>query len=251
MRFKYAVATAVAICCGATSFAFAADMPVKAPIYKAPAYVDPSWTGLYIGGNIGYSWGNWDAVGAVVSPTSQHSFNGNGLIGGVQAGFNWQFNPKWLVGVEADYQWSREKDEFSWVFPIVIGDARSGFTIRNELKLPWFATARARLGYFPDPNWLVYVTGGLAVGKVEDNASLTFGALRVSVSNSATKTGWTIGGGVEARLFNSTHWSAKLNISTSSRNREPLHQHFGDQGTRPDCTRRHQLQVLKRRATKA
>ena len=185
----------------------AADLPVKAPL--APVIAPYTWTGCYIGINAGYSWGHWDATGAVISPTDQHDFNVDGFIGGGQIGCNYQFNQNWLIGVEGDYQWSGEKDEFSWVFPIVIGDARSGFTIKNEMKFPWFATARARLGYIPDPNWLLYVTGGLAVGRVEDNASLTFGAINLAVSDAVTKTGWTAGAGVEVRLGNNSHWTVK------------------------------------------
>jgi outer membrane immunogenic protein len=195
---------------GLTHAALAADMPVKAPKMVA---VDPpaNWTGFYVGGNIGYSWGDFGATGAIVSPTGSQTYNANGVIGGVQAGFNWQFNRNWLVGIEGDYQWSGEKASNSWLFPITIGDARSGFTIANEYKLPWFATARARLGYLPDPNWLVYVTGGVAVGKVTGNASLTLGALSASVSDSVTKTGWTLGGGVETKIGGiGSHWSTKL-----------------------------------------
>jgi outer membrane immunogenic protein len=192
---------------GLAHSALAADMPVKAPRIVDP--VVANWTGFYVGGNVGYSWGNLDATGAVISPTGQSNFKANGFIGGVQAGYNWQFNRNWVVGVEVDYQWSAEKENQSWVFPIIIGDARSGFTIANEFKLPWFATARARLGYVPSPNWLLYATGGVAVGKVTDNASLSLGALSVSVSDSVTKTGWTIGGGVETKIGNS-NWSTKL-----------------------------------------
>jgi opacity protein-like surface antigen len=190
--------------------ATAADMPVKAPL-KAPVAIDPGWTGIYVGGNAGYSWGRWDATGIIIGPTGQHTFSVDGFVGGLQAGFNWQFNRNWLLGVEADYQWTTEKDDFSWVFPIVIGDARSGFTIKNEMKFPWFATARARLGYIPDPSWLLYVTGGLAVGRVEDTASLTFGALSASIGDQVTKVGWTAGAGTEAKIGGaSSHWSAKL-----------------------------------------
>jgi outer membrane immunogenic protein len=206
---KFFLGALASIAVAAIAPAQAADMPVKAMPKKAPIVVDPGWTGFYVGGNVGYSWGNWDATGVVIGPTGGHNFNVNGIIGGVQAGFNWQFNRDWLIGIEGDYQWSGEKDDFSWVFPITINDARSGFTIKNEMKFPWFATLRARLGYIPDPNWLVYLTGGLAVGRVEDTASLSLGAISLSISDATTKSGWTIGGGVEAKLGNSNHWSAK------------------------------------------
>jgi len=188
----------------------AADMPVKAMPKKAPVIVDPGWTGFYVGGNAGYSWGDWDATGLIFGPGGGHKYNVDGFIGGVQAGYNWQFDPKWLLGVEGDYQWSGEKDDFSFVFPILIGDTRSGFTIANNMKFPWFATGRARLGYIPDPNWLVYATGGVAIGRIETSAVATLGAASASVSDATTKTGWTAGAGVEAKLGTGSHWSAKL-----------------------------------------
>jgi outer membrane immunogenic protein len=176
----------------------------------APAIATPTWTGFYVGGNVGYSWGNWDATGQLVDLGGQHNFDVNGIIGGLQAGFNWQFNQNWLIGVEVDFQWSAEKDDFSWVFPISIGDSLSGFTIKNEMKFPWFATVRGRVGYVPDPNWLVYLTGGLAVGRVEESATASFNGASVTISDKDTKTGWTLGGGVEAKLGNNSHWSAKI-----------------------------------------
>jgi outer membrane immunogenic protein len=160
--------------------------------------------------NAGYSWGDWDATGVVIGPSGGHKFNVDGFIGGLQAGYNWQFNPKWLIGTEGDYQWSGEKDDFTWIFPIVIGDARSGFTIKNEMKFPWFAMGRARIGYLPDPNWLLFATGGVAIGRVETNALLTLGLASASASDATTKTGWTVGAGVEAKLGANSHWSAKL-----------------------------------------
>jgi hypothetical protein len=122
-------------------------MPTKAPAKRQPSpthldrflYRRKRWLRL----------GNWDATGVVVGPSGQHNFDVDGIIGNIQAGFNWRFNRNWLVGVEADYQWSAEKDDFSWIFPITIGDSRSGFTIRNEMKFPssevlFFASGKSR-----------------------------------------------------------------------------------------------------------
>src|SRR5438128_1112183 len=100
--------------------AIAADMPLKAPILKAPP---PLWTGFYLGGNIGYSWGFSDstltfsdaASGAVLASTSS-KFQLNGLIGGGQIGHNWQTG-SWVLGLEADIQASAQKGDTSSVCP--------------------------------------------------------------------------------------------------------------------------------------
>src|ERR1700739_4046869 len=78
--------------------ALAADMPArtytKAPVYTAPAVIY-NWTGFYIGGNVG---------GAFAGNNSLQGSNGR-LMGGVEGGFDYQFAPNWVVGIEAQYSW--------------------------------------------------------------------------------------------------------------------------------------------------
>src|SRR5262245_25941173 len=78
--------------------AAAADMAVKAPVLKAPPVEVWSWTGFYIGGNVGYSWGRSDTdftyfqntTGLILSGPLRAKFNMNGWVGGGQIGYNWQ-----------------------------------------------------------------------------------------------------------------------------------------------------------------
>src|SRR5262245_12833243 len=98
--------------------AFAADMAFKAPS-PAPVY---NWTGWYVGGNAGASFGNvktdfnapLSATFAVFSLTSNIAGSNrehpSGFIGGGQIGYNWQLSPLWVVGLEADFQGAVEKD---------------------------------------------------------------------------------------------------------------------------------------------
>src|SRR5947207_15458255 len=83
--------------------ALAADMPArpytKAPDYTAPAVVY-NFTGFYIGGHVG---------GAFAGDNSLVS-NDARFIGGVQAGFDYQFAPHWAVGAEAQYTWLSCRD---------------------------------------------------------------------------------------------------------------------------------------------
>jgi outer membrane immunogenic protein len=92
--------------------AFAADMAVKAPP-PAPAPVPPTWTGFYFGGNIGGAWSrNGQSEGQLFSGTTAASpllpfdTNGTNAIGGLQIGYNWQFVPQWVVGIEGDWSWT-------------------------------------------------------------------------------------------------------------------------------------------------
>src|ERR1700761_6208790 len=99
---------------GATS-ALAADLP--APVYtKAPVFVDPgyNWTGFYVGGSLGYSWGRsndtstfTNGAGTLLS-TSVGGSNLDGVVGGGQAGYNWQMQ-SWVWGLEGDIQGTGER----------------------------------------------------------------------------------------------------------------------------------------------
>ena len=78
-----------------TQFASAADLPVKAPVYKAPVMAPLyNWTGFYVGLNAGYNWGSQDNSLVTTSGVTLLSNNDhlNGFIGGGQIGYNWQVN---------------------------------------------------------------------------------------------------------------------------------------------------------------
>lgn len=170
----------------AGSAAMAADLPVKAP---APSYQPEAvttWTGFYIGANLGYGWAH---VG-----TSDFSNDLNGVIGGGQLGYNWQTGA-WVIGIEGDFQGS--------------GESRSdvgtvgGTTFNVDQSIPWFATLRGRIGYAFGPA-MIYFTGGGAW----ENYKLSVSAPGGSVNDNTTKTAWTIGGGGEWMF--APRWSAKL-----------------------------------------
>jgi outer membrane immunogenic protein len=197
--------------------ASAADLALKAP--PPPPIVD-EWTGWYVGLNLGGSFGRSSTTytGAGFAPftTSQHL---DGVVGGGQVGYNWQFNRNWLIGLEADIQGTSERGTANLptiVIPPIVGVAVvPGITSAATLtqKLPWFGTVRARLGVEPTSNWLLYVTGGLAYGEIRSTlntaAVTTTGvatATTATVNN--TRAGWTVGAGSEWMF--AKQWSAKL-----------------------------------------
>ncbi|MCP3409969.1 outer membrane protein [Bradyrhizobium sp. CCGB01] len=221
--------------------ALAADLAAR-PYVKAPVMVDPvwSWTGFYVGGNGGYSWGRSrsdvsyfnSATGAAVAPPAgsitNASFDMNGGIAGGQAGYNWQ-NANWVYSIEGDLQWSGEKGRAGFncagsaVFPIagpclpgltfLPPGALTGTTLTIDQHLQWFGTLRGRVGILATPKVLFYGTGGLAFGEIKTTGTMTgftpAGVAIASVgSNSATRAGWTAGVGVEGKI--TQNWSAKL-----------------------------------------
>ena len=181
-----ALFTAAGVALGADA---AAGADLGRDVYKAsPAMVSApyNWTGFYVGGNIGYSWGRADAdvaasdtlIDGIGLPDSSFSerLKPRGIIGGAQAGWNSQVG-NWVFGLEADLQASGQKDNRSRndAFDVEVclvgipgfcafGDRFEGTAASSlEAKLTWFGTARVRLGYAWD-GFMLYGTGGLAYG---------------------------------------------------------------------------------------
>ena len=206
----------------------AADMPLKAPPPPpAPVF---SWTGWYVGGNVGYSWGKADtdfnaapvmvttsAPASITIPgfAGSQSVKPEGIIGGGQFGYNWQFSPNWVVGLETDIQGSGEKasNNFSAIVDAVTGAAVTNY----EAKILWFGTVRGRIGYASD-RVMLYATGGLAYGEVKIDGTTTIsGSIRQpglllpfsithAIGHSQVNAGWTVGAGVEAVLVGNWTW---------------------------------------------
>jgi outer membrane immunogenic protein len=185
--------------------AFAADMAVKAPP-PLPAPL-PSWTGFYVGANGG--WGGKDptvtfapgdsfasavtcagGLGGGVCPPNA-SFNLNGSLGGFQIGYDRQINQNWLLGVETDFDWSTIKGTGTDSFPLVL--TPSSFVASENIQ--WFGTVRARVGFLPLNNVLLYGTGGLAYGRVDTHTGLNSAILE---ANGVTSFNCNNGGGAGA-----------------------------------------------------
>lgn len=219
--------------------ALAADLAAKAPVYTKAPVLEPvfNWTGFYIGGNLGYSWGNADnsttidrfttglPLPAPLIGTNGASNNADGFIGGAQAGYNWQVT-NWLVGLEADIQGSGERGS-STITCVGCADVGTDIVTNMNQKLEWFGTVRGRVGVLATPDVLLYATGGLAYGQVNVDGTVTgngaVGNTTVVLSGiSSTRAGWTAGAGVEGHIGG--NWTAKL---------EYLYMDLGTVGTGP------------------
>ena len=175
-----------ALLVAASSGAFAADLPVKAP-YMAPIALY-NWTGFYIGGNVGGAW----ETGTISDDLLSFSHTRSGFIGGGQIGYNWQFSPQFVLGVEWMFDGTDIRSDTGTVVSPVDGTLLSAHE-----KVDWLTTVTARLGYAAN-NWLFYVKGG--GGWVHDSATLTHvdaAGAAFSVGASDTKGGWVVGGGIE------------------------------------------------------
>ncbi len=175
--------------------AMAADLPGRgAAIAPAPVYnVVPAftWSGFYVGGQVGYGWSTvkgteFDVLGAVVARTTVKP---TGFFGGLHAGYNAQTGSL-VYGLEVDGDLSGvEKNSFA--------------TIGVKADESWRASARLRLGFAFD-RALIYGTGGLAAAST--SYTITDGAGTFARAKD-TQIGWTLGGGLEFAFNN--NWSAR------------------------------------------
>jgi outer membrane immunogenic protein len=203
---------------GATS-ALAADLPART-YTKAPVMVDPgyNWSGFYIGGNVGYSWGRSNDTSTLTNTAGTTLFttaggaNLDGVVGGGQIGYNWQIQ-NWVWGLEADIQGTDERGSRDLTCPIgtctppIVGAAvvpGAAVPISLDQKIDWFGTVRGRVGVLATPRVLFYATGGLAYGEVSSNETIA----ATSFSNSETLVGYTVGAGIEGAIGG--NWTAKL-----------------------------------------
>jgi outer membrane immunogenic protein len=174
--------------------ALAADLPAKAPIYKAPPPVSMfSWTGCFIGGHAGGSWSDKDwsdtPTGALRS-----SNDPSGFLGGAQVGCDYQFS-QFVIGLQGDYSWTDADHDTTDLFA-------AAHTDRTKLK--GLASVTGRLGYAFDRG-LFYVRGG---GAWERADYVLFDTPTGTVDGTAkeTRSGWTAGVGAEYAFLQ--NWSA-------------------------------------------
>ncbi len=170
--------------CSLSSTVMAADLPSRAP---PPVYAPPlpifTWTGVYLGGQIGYEWGR--------EPITLMSSQPSGVVGGGHIGYNYQ-TQQFVMGIEGDVNGTSYRGSaFSILGPI-----------SASTKVPVDASLRGRIGIAWDRT-LFYATGGVAFADIKDSF-VTPGAF---ASFDRSRVGWTVGGGVEYAVTN--NWSVR------------------------------------------
>jgi outer membrane immunogenic protein len=175
------------------------------------AQIQPRWNGPYIGASIGRGSAELDGSATISGgggTTLNHSVDASGPFGGIQAGFNRRIG-NFFVGLEADLQTA----DFSGSTKVSSGP----LTYTASASLDWFATARARAG-FATNTMLVYVTGGIAFGGMDYDATVKSGNASVHLRDDI-RAGFVLGAGAEFALR--SNWSLKL---------EYQYLNFGDHG---------------------
>jgi outer membrane immunogenic protein len=194
------------------SAALAADLPSRAP---PPVYLPPApiftWTGIYIGGQIGYAWASGNNNFSGFDPFFNTgtflstNLNGNpsGVIGGANVGYNYQIN-QWVLGLEGSVDGTSLSNTAVAAFP-------DGTTLSAHSNANIQGSIRGKLGVAWD-RALIYATGCVAFGGFNTDVSIAnSGALNgnfpffASGNVSTTRVGWTVGGGLQYAVTN--NWS--------------------------------------------
>jgi len=220
-KIALAAAAASLMFAGAASAADMAPRYTKAPPPVAAAVY--SWTGFYIGGNVGGDFVTSDVNGRLnplapgVTPAQladvnrqiSPRFEDTVVIAGVQAGYNWQAGA-WLFGVEGDINWRRARGAQT-INPFIIGGVPAPGNLSSQsYETNWLGTFRGRLGWVVNNSLLLYVTGGLAVADYRNTDSVGFAgpAITQTVITSETRVGWSAGAGAEWMF--APNWSVKF-----------------------------------------
>ena len=221
MKFKTLVAS-VAFSVLGTAVAGAADMPVKAPPPMLPPPVPVfSWTGFYVGGNIGGAWGNnrWTDTLFGTNFNNNNNNNNNGrFIGGGQIGGNYQIG-QFVIGGEWDFDWAGNNNNNANNVGVFIPGVGNIIVNNNNNNNNWITTVAARFGWAVD-HWLFY--GKAGGGWVAHNNNFTITNLTTGVSFTCANNfngfnnncgnnnngGWLVGAGLEYAFAN--NWTVKL-----------------------------------------
>jgi outer membrane immunogenic protein len=160
MRRIYCATLAAGAVIGFASMAAAADLPVKAPVYKAPVAAPVySWTGCYFGANTGYAWAHTGIVETSVNGNPATFDRGSqidrGWAYGGQIGCDYQFNNNWVVGIRGMWDGS----DITGSRHVGFGDFVEG---TDHVKIDSFATLVVKLGYLLNPTLQLYGLGGVA-----------------------------------------------------------------------------------------
>lgn len=177
--------------------ATAADMAVKAPVYRPPPVYVYNWTGCFIGGNVGGLWlkkdyaltsiGTFFGTFDFTTPVDLGGHDASSWVGGVQVGCDYQVpGTGFVFGIQADYDWTDANA--SHVDPATLLT-----TLDSRTKS--LASVTGRIGYAWD-RFLAYVKGGGAWER-DDYGWFVTALPALGISASETRSGWTVGIGAE------------------------------------------------------
>ncbi len=168
-----------------------------------PGATNVNWTGIYggVAAGAGMGFGRVNAAaGGAGGAAAGFDSGGQGLLGSVFAGADYQFSPYALVGVMGDFTWTGIQSSFSIMAP-----GGSAF-VSAEANRQWSVMGRA--GYLPVPSTLIYAAGGYSQLNVHGTASLVLPGSMPFASRDTALSGFTVGPGIETVITGG--WTTRL-----------------------------------------
>ena len=212
----------------ASSTAYAADLPSRRapPVYIPPAPPPVfSWSGVYVGGQVGYDFGNVRSTAlATGSPVglASNSVSQNGVIGGGHIGYNYATRPMPFFGngsaISAVFGFEGDVDGTSAKANYALG----AINVSSSPNVQ--GSVRGRVGLAVD-RVLFYATGGAAFGGFQNNYFNTLNGLNDSFSH--TRVGYTVGGGIEYAFTNNLSVRAEYRFTDFGRTYDTLNNSTG------------------------
>jgi outer membrane immunogenic protein len=188
---------------------------------------DVTWSGPYVGVNLGYGGGdfNYNASGSSDSAganaaTERLRQSSSGVLGGGQIGYNYEMPSGIVLGLETDIAASDIGAKTSFSSVDSLGNSAAG-DVRS--KIDYLGTVRGRVGKAMFDGRLVpYVTGGFAYGGVKSSGYYACSSCVATAYSSPTntQTGWTAGAGAEYAL--TPHLSMKAEYLYTDLGRDTL-----------------------------
>jgi outer membrane immunogenic protein len=205
MHFKLAGLAVAACSLLAAQSAFAADLPTKAPVTKAPMAAGVPWTGFYVNGGVGY--GVWtadettlNAAGVCTTCETQYQ-GGKGWLGTIGAGYDYQFTDRIIVGLFGDASLSSLKGTIQ-------DQSNGGPNISGDIKQTSSWAFGARGGWLVTPKTFTYYNAGYAGARFSSTnmVNLNIGAASAQTTPAFTANGWFLGGGLETAVAPNWFW---------------------------------------------
>jgi opacity protein-like surface antigen/outer membrane receptor protein involved in Fe transport len=162
---------------------------------KAAAATAYHWAGPYVGANFGSALYEGADVTTALGTSAT---NTSGVLGGLQLGYNYKLTPAWLVGIEAELDWTSAQGKTNFI------DPAASLSVTSDHN--WYGTLSGRVGYVTGP-LMVYGKAGAAWMNADYRMEVNSGIDGATVANT-TRTGWNVGAGLEYML--GSRWSAKL-----------------------------------------
>jgi outer membrane immunogenic protein len=173
-----------------------------------------TWTGFYVGGALGANWssGSWEttdlrSLGTVdILSDAVKEARATNIAEEIYFGYMWVGAPKLFAGLEADFAYYNALEDPG--IPGTGGLPGNKASDSVTMGQKWSASLRGRIGHLVTPSTMIYIAGGPSLMSMNATVNCTGpgvcgtnGIPAFSQTNSTTKVGWTLGGGVETMLW--------------------------------------------------